>query len=331
VSDRDLIGNLAGVRHGTLPDGGDPVHPVGDPAGDPALIAIVGPTAAGKSELAIGLADALHAEIVNADSMQLYRGMDVGTAKPDAATRARPPHHLYDVWEISDRASVADYQRRARDAVATIRARGHWVVLVGGSGLYVRAVIDSIAFPATDPELRARLEEELADVGSGAMHRRLAGVDPAAAATILPSDGRRIVRALEVVEISGRPFSATLPSYADTPGIVSIGLDTASLGDRVRDRVDRMWAAGLPDEVDALARVGLRDGPTASRALGYRQLLDHIDGRCTLDEARERTVVATRQFARRQRSWFRRDPRISWLDAGSASLLDDALRRTLER
>ena len=296
---------------------------------------MVGPTATGKSDLGLALAAELGGEVVNADSMQLYRGMDIGTAKLAPAERRGIPHHLLDVWDITEAASVAAYQRLARAAVDGVLARGRVPVLVGGSGLYVRAVLDDLDFPGTDPGLRARLEAELADAGAPALHARLSTLDPRAARDILPSNGRRIVRALEVVGITGRPFAATLPSYSAGYDAVQLGLDrpTADLDARVQGRVDRMWQRGLVDEVRRLASAGLRDGPTAGRALGYRQVLRALDGLSTLDEARAETVRATRRFVRRQRSWFRRDPRVRWLDAGSADLVGAAVavaRRTLE-
>lgn len=289
------------------------------------LVAVVGPTATGKSALAVGLAERLGGEVVNADSMQLYRGMDVGTAKPTAAQRRAVPHHVLDVWDVTERASVADYQQRARAAVDAVLARGRVPLLVGGSGLYVRAVVDDLEFPGTDPDLRARLEAELAETGPAALHRRLSGVDPAAARQIQPGNGRKIVRALEVVELTGRPFAATLPAPAEHYDTVQIGLDRADLDERVEVRVDRMWATGLVAEVQALAARGLRDGPTASRALGYQQVLALGDTAL----ARAETVRTTRRFVRRQRSWFRRDPRIRWLDGADPDLVDAA--RTLVR
>jgi len=300
------------------------------------VVAVVGPTAAGKSDLGLALAARLGGEVVNADSMQLYRGMDVGTAKLTPAQRRGVPHHLLDVWDVTATASVARYQRLARAAVDDVLARGRVPLLVGGSGLYVRAVLDDLRFPGTDPALRARLEAELAAVGAPALHARLALVDPAAAGRILPTNGRRIVRALEVVELTGGPFAAALPAYAPVYDAVQVGLDLppADLDQRVTTRVDRMWAGGLVAEVRGLLAAGLRDGPTASRALGYRQVLDALAGLSTMDEARAETVRATRRFARRQRSWFRRDPRLHWLDGGSTTVLADALAvagRTLDR
>jgi tRNA dimethylallyltransferase len=289
-------------------------------------VALVGPTATGKTALGVALARRLGGEVVNADSMQLYRGMDIGTAKPTAEERAGVPHHLLDLWHVREPASVAEYRRLARAEIDRLRTAGVLPLLVGGSGLYVRAVLDELEFPGTDPAVRARLEGELAEVGAAALHARLAGVDPAAAAAVLPSNGRRIVRALEVVEITGGPFRARLPEPRPRYQAVVIGLDRdpAELDERVAVRVDRMWAAGLVAEVAALAADGLREGPTASRALGYAQVLAQLDGELTADEARERTVTATRRFVRRQRSWFRRDPGTTWLDAARPDLADAA-------
>jgi tRNA dimethylallyltransferase len=284
-------------------------------------VAVVGPTATGKSRLAVALARQLGGEIVNADAMSLYRGMDIGTAKPTAAERDGIPHHLFDLWDVREPASVAAYAAVARPLVAEIRARGQVPILVGGSGLYVRAVVDSLDFPGTDEAVRARLEQRLAERGPAALHAELAQVDPAAAARILPGNGRRIVRALEVVELTGRPFSAALPGYADVAAVqVGVDLPADELDRRIAGRVDQMWAAGLVAEVRALVDAGLRTGRTASRALGYRQVLDLLDGRRTAADARADTVQATRRFARRQRSWFRRDPRVRWFDATDPAL-----------
>jgi tRNA dimethylallyltransferase len=281
-------------------------------------IAIVGPTATGKSALGVALAEALGGEVVNADAMQLYRGMDIGTAKVTVAERRGVPHHLLDVLDVTETASVAAYQRDARATVERILAAGHVPILVGGSGLYVRAVLDDLEFPGTDPNVRARLEAELAAAGAAAMHERLTGLDPVAATAILPSNGRRVVRALEVIELTGRPFSATMPRPGparwDTVQ-VGLDLDTDTLDRRVEERVTRMFDEGLVDEVRRLEAHGLRDGRTASRALGYQQVLDALDGRTDLAEAAAATAAATRRFVRRQRSWFRRDQRVHWLDA----------------
>jgi tRNA dimethylallyltransferase len=295
----------------------------------PHPIAVLGPTATGKSDLAVELALRLGGEVVNADAMQLYRGMDVGTAKLTEAQRHGVPHHLLDVLDITETASVAAYQRHARRIVEDLLAAGRTPVVVGGSGLYVSALLDELDFPGTEPAIRARLETELAEVGAATLHARLTGLDPVAADAILPGNGRRIVRALEVIELTGAPFTATLPSYEQVRPAVQIGLTLPrpELDQRIAARVEAMWQAGLEAEVRALARSGLRDGPTASRAIGYQQMLRHLDGELTLDEAREDTIKATRRFARRQESWFRRDPRVRWLDASgpAPALLDQAL------
>ena len=281
------------------------------------VIAVVGPTAAGKSELSLGLALALGGEVVNADSMQLYAGMDIGTAKLSPAQRRGVPHHLLDIWNVRQAASVATYQRLAREAIAGIHARGRVPVLAGGSGLYLRAALDNLEFPGTDPAVRDRLEAELATAGAGALHARLAALDPVAATAILPSNGRRIVRALEVIEVAGRPFAAVLPQYESRYAVVQLGLRVGrgELDRRIAERTERMWRAGLVGEVAALEKAGLREGRTASRALGYAQVLRFLAGEYDEDEARAQTILATRRFARRQEAWFRRDPRVSWLAA----------------
>ena len=280
------------------------------------VVAVVGPTAVGKSELSLALAERLGGEVVNTDSMQLYRGMDIGTAKLSPAERRDVPHHLLDVLEVTEPATVAEFQGWARAAIDHCRSRGVVPVLVGGSALYTRAILDRFEFPGTDAALRARLEAELAEVGAAALHRRLAGLDPEAASRIIPTNGRRVVRALEVVELTGRPFRASLPvqQYAD-PATVQLGLDCPRpvLDERIELRVRRMWEAGLVEEVRGLERRGLRQGRTASRALGYHQVLELLAGRCTEQEAVEATIRGTRRFARRQDSWFRKDPRITWL------------------
>jgi tRNA dimethylallyltransferase len=297
------------------------------PGSRPRVVAVVGPTAAGKSELGLCLAEALSGEVVNTDSMQLYRGMDIGTAKLTPAERRGVPHHLLDVWDVRETASVAVYQGLARAVVDDLLARGRTPVLVGGSGLYVRAVVDDLRFPGTDRQVRAALEAELADVGPHALHARLAARDPEAAARILPSNGRRLVRALEVVELTGRPFTARMPDPRPHYPAVTVGLDRAveELDERVAARVERMWDAGFVAEVAALDAAGLREGPTASRALGYAQVLQQFDGVLGPAEARERTVVTTRRFVRRQRSWFRRDAATAWFDAGRPDLADRVL------
>jgi tRNA dimethylallyltransferase len=291
-------------------------------------IAIVGPTATGKSALAIVLAEELGGEVINADAMQLYRGMDIGTAKVTEDERGGVPHHLLDVLDVTETASVAAYQRDARATVERLLAENRVPILVGGSGLYVRAVLDELDFPGTDPEIRAGLERELAESSPQKLHERLTKLDPTAAAAILPSNGRRVVRALEVIELTGRPFSASMPrpgrARYDTVQL-GLDLDTEELDRRVDLRVERMFAHGLVDEVKTLEKQGLRIGRTASRALGYQQVLDQLDVDHDMAEAAAATARATRRFVRRQRSWFRRDARIRWLDASRSDLVKAAL------
>ncbi|MFF0406023.1 tRNA (adenosine(37)-N6)-dimethylallyltransferase MiaA [[Kitasatospora] papulosa] len=294
------------------------------PAPTPRVITVVGPTAAGKSDLGVFLAQQLGGEVVNADSMQLYRGMDIGTAKLTPAERDGVPHHLMDIWDVTEAASVAEYQRLARTEIDRLLSEGRTPVLVGGSGLYVKGAIDALEFPGTDPGVRARLEQELTEHGSGALHARLATLDPGAAQAILPSNGRRIVRALEVIEITGKSFTANLPGDEAVYDALQIGVDVErpELDERIRTRVDRMWEAGLVDEVRDLEARGLREGRTASRALGYQQVLAALAGECTEDEARAETVRATKRFARRQDSWFRRDPRVEWLSGAETQRVE---------
>jgi tRNA dimethylallyltransferase len=284
------------------------------------VIAVVGATATGKSELALRIAAETGGEIVNADSMQLYAGMDLGTAKLPPAERRGIPHHLLDIWDVRYTANVAEYQRLARAAIGAIHRRGRVPVLAGGSGLYLRGALDTLEFPGTDPAVRQRLETELAAAGPGPLHARLATLDPAAAAAILPSNGRRIVRALEVIEVSGRPFTAALPRYESVYPVLWLGLavDRAELDQRIAARTAGMFRAGFAGEVARLERAGLREGRTASRALGYAQVLRVLAGEWELPHAEAQTVLATRRFARRQEAWFRRDPRIRWLPAGDA-------------
>ncbi|WP_241238220.1 tRNA (adenosine(37)-N6)-dimethylallyltransferase MiaA [Nocardioides pantholopis] len=280
------------------------------------IVAVVGATASGKTALSLDLAEALGGEIVNTDAMQVYRGMDVGTAKLPPAERRGIPHHLLDLMSVRDPLTVAEFQGQARAVVARLRARGTVPVLVGGSPLYTRAILDRFEFPGTDDAVRARLEAELAEVGPGVLHARLAGLDPAAADGIGADNGRRVVRALEVIEITGRPFTASLPAleYAD-PLTVQIGvdIDRPALDARIARRVEEMFAGGFVAEVERLLAEGLAEGRTASRAIGYREVAAYLRGECTEAEARERTVVATRRFARRQESWNRKDPRIRWV------------------
>ena len=295
----------------------------------PDVVAVVGPTATGKSDLAVALAERLDGEIVNADSMQLYAGMDIGTAKLPLEARRSVPHHLLDVWPISKSAAVAAYQQLARAAIAEIRMRRRVPILVGGSGLYLRGALDRLEFPGESPDIRARLYAELEHAGAPALHARLATLDATAAASILPTNGRRIVRALEVIELTGGPFIATMPGFESVYDCVHLGLDRDDLDERVEQRVARMMATGFLDEVRGLLPSGLRDSPTAGKALGYAQLLGCLDdgGRVVgdLDEAVAGTVRATRRFVRRQRSWFRRDPRIRWFDATTPDVLQRLL------
>ncbi|MGP9582628.1 MULTISPECIES: tRNA (adenosine(37)-N6)-dimethylallyltransferase MiaA [unclassified Brachybacterium] len=295
------------------------------------LIAVVGATATGKSDLAIALAEQLDGEVINADALQLYRGMDIGTAKVTAQERRGVRHHLLDVLEVTQEASVSAYQRDARAAAAEIRDRGRVPILVGGSGLYVRAALDDIEFPPTDPAVRSRLEERAAQEGPEALHRELAGTDPEAARTIGHHDTRRIVRALEVGELTGRPFAAFLPQprYLD-PGTIQLGLrlERPLLHARIAARVQRMVDQGLMEEIRALRDRGLDQGLTARRAIGYEQGLAVLAGTMSCPDAIEATITGTRRLVRKQDTWFRRDPRVHWLDAAlGADLVEHALRQ----
>lgn len=287
-------------------------------------VAVVGPTATGKSELGLALAEALGGEVVNADAMQLYRGMDIGTAKLTVAERRGIVHHQLDVLDVGEEASVAAYQRHARADLAAIEARDRTGVVVGGSGLYVRALLDRMELAPTDPAVRARLESRLAELGPGLLHDELARLDPAAAEAIGRSNARRIVRALEVIELTGRPLRAALPEQEYVAATVQVGLDCARdvLDARIEARVDRMWAAGLVEEVRGLAGAL---GRTAGRAVGYAQVLSVLRGETDEASAREATVIATRRLARRQMGWFGRDRRVHWLDATDPDLVERAL------
>ena len=283
------------------------------------IIAIVGPTAVGKSDLAIDLAEHLGAEIVSADSMQVYVGMDIGTAKVPEVERRGVPHHMIDVWEPGHDVSVVEFRDRARESLVDIEARNRHAIVVGGSWQYVQAILDELDFPGTDPQVRARLENELAETRPEAMHARLAALDPEAADAILPTNGRRIVRALEVIELQGS-FTARLPEPRPWREAQWIGLavDRLVLDARIGARVDRMWAQGLVDEVLTLRE---RMGRTARGALGYRQIIDALNDDGDLEAARTRTVEGTRKFARRQERRFRQDQRVQWVPAG-ATLTD---------
>jgi len=284
-------------------------------------VAVVGPTATGKSALALDLADALggRAEMVNADAFQLYRGMDVGTAKMSVAERRGYPHHQLDVLDVVQEANVAAYQAHARADLRAITARGNRPVIVGGSGLYVRAVTDALDFPGTDPAVRAALEERARREGAAALWEELRRADPVSAARIDAANTRRVVRALEVIQLTGAPFSASLPRYADLAPTVHLALrwDRAVLNARIEDRAKAMFASGLLEETEALLADGLREGPTAPRAIGYAQAIGVLDGRMSVPEAVADTAAATRKLASRQLKWFRRDPRVHWLDVAA--------------
>ncbi|MFC6154202.1 tRNA (adenosine(37)-N6)-dimethylallyltransferase MiaA [Nocardioides yefusunii] len=294
----------------------------------PPIVAVVGATAAGKTGLSLDLAERLDGEIVNTDSMQVYRGMDIGTAKLPLAERRGIPHHLMDLLDIDEIATVADFQALARAAIADIRGRGKVPVLVGGSALYVRAILDHYDFPGTDPEIRAELEAEAAERGTAVLHARLKELDPEAATKMEPSNGRRIVRALEAIAVSGKKFSSSEPrmEYAD-PRTVQIGvdIDRPTLDVRIAQRVDEMFETGFVAEVEHLMANGLEQARTAAMAIGYAQVRQHLAGEITEAEARERTVFATRRFSRRQDSWFRKDDRISWIRFDAEDRLERAL------
>ena len=291
----------------------------------PPLIVLVGPTATGKSELAVSLAHDLMrrgevAEVVNADSMLVYRGMDIGTAKPSEAERDGVVHHLIDILEVTETASVADFQTRARTVIADLRARGAVPILVGGSALYTRAITDAFEFPGSDPVLRAGLETELERVGVEELYARLAVLAPESAARIEPGNGRRIVRALEIHALTGG-HQAVLPEWTyELDGVHQFGLelDRAELDSRIDARVEEMWRRGIVAEVENLIPRGLREGRTASRAIGYRQVLAFLDGQCSEEDAKADVKRATRRFFRKQLGWYRRDPRIVWLPAGDS-------------
>ena len=293
------------------------------------IVALVGATASGKTGLSLDLAVRLDGEIVNTDAMQVYRGMDVGTAKLPPAERRGMVHHLLDVLDVTEPATVAQFQVWARAAIDEVRGRGRTPILVGGSALYTRAIIDRFDFPGTDESLRHELEAELEQVGSHALHARLAGVDPAAAARIIPDNGRRVVRALEVIALTGRPYSASLPvlEYAD-PRTLQIGvdIDRPTLDERISQRVDAMFAGGFVAEVEDLLARGLAQGRTASRAIGYREVVGLLAGDRTLAEAIDQTKAATRRFSRRQDGWFRKDERILWIDHDDPERVEKAVR-----
>lgn len=301
-------------------------------AGHP-LIVIVGPTASGKSGLAVGIAHRLaaygdQAEIINADSMQLYRGMDIGTAKATGDEQEGITHHLLDILNVTEEASVAQYQEQARQVITQVRQRGNIPVLVGGSGLYIRAVTDAIEFPPTDDALRQALKARLEEEGAAALREELRQRDPESAATVI--DDRRLIRALEVVTLTGRTFTSFMPQrvyQTEMEPVVQLGLrmERALLHQRIADRVEQMHCSGLLEEVRRLDEAGIRHGKTASQAIGYSQYLRLLDGEITAEQAQDETIVATRKFARRQDTWFRADPRITWLDPMNATLIEQAM------
>lgn len=293
------------------------------------LIVIGGATASGKSALALDLAESLGAEIVNADSMQLYKGMDIGTAKVPESERRGIAHHMLDVLEVTDDASVADYQREARAVIDHLLAQEIPVVVVGGTGLYIKALLDELNFPDRDPQVRERLFAEAEDVGASAMHQRLMHIDPQAASLIPEQNVRRVIRALEVIELTGEPYAASLPrderSYYPQAKQFAISVERELLHRRIEERVKQMWERGFIAEVEHLASVGLREGRTARAAIGYAQVLAALDGQISMASAQEETVISTRQYARRQGTWFSRDSRITWLTGSHTANIAEIL------
>ncbi len=297
------------------------------------MLAIVGATGTGKSALAIEVAEAIihaggRAEIVNADAMQLYRGMDIGTAKVTLEERRGIAHHLFDALAVTEEASVARYQSEARATIEAITARGAVPILVGGSGLYVSSVLFDLRFPGTDPGIRARLEDELEHGGPGALYRRLAELDPASATVIGATNGRRLVRALEVIELTGAPFDAGLPEAPTTwrdVSIVGLQEDRVRLVQRLDERVQRMWRDGLVDEVRGLMAAGIEHGVTAGRAIGYAQAIAQVRGELDEATAIAQTAALTRRYARRQVSWFKRYPHVLWLQAADPDRVERVL------
>jgi tRNA dimethylallyltransferase len=293
------------------------------------LIVICGATATGKSDLAVTLAQQIDAEIINADSMQLYKGMDIGTAKITMEERKGITHHMMDLLDVSQDANVAWYQEKARAVISEIHGRNKDAVIVGGTGLYIKAILDELNFPDTDPVVRAELELEFATKGIAPLFERLEKLDPAAALAIDKANSRRVIRALEVIKITGKPFTANLPReessrypFAQQFGLV---MDRDTLSERISTRVDRMWEQGLVQEAHSLLQAGIMQGTTAQRALGYAQVIAQIEGKVSQEEAQEETKRATRQYARRQETWFSRDDRITWI-----SPVQNALQRILE-
>ena len=316
-----------------------PAHAQAQPALLPPLVALVGATGTGKSDLAIAVAQELGnrgvaAEIINADAMQLYRGMNIGTAKVPDTERGGIPHHLLDVWDVSREASAADYQALARAAIRSIQSRGHVPILVGGSGLYVSSVLYEFEFPGTDPAVRTRLEARLESEGIAALLEELATKDPLASAAIDPQNTRRVIRALEVIEITGKPFGAGLDaehhSWQETTLVFGLHRERDELVKALDERVGAMWERGFVDEVRSLIPQGIQSGVTASRAIGYQQILEYLAGEMSETEAMESTRSLTRRYARRQVSWFRRDQRTHWLTSGDTDAPNHVAKTILE-
>lgn len=291
----------------------------------PAIV-LVGPTAVGKTDLSLALAHEFNGEVINADSMQLYRGMDIGTAKISQDQRQGINHHLLDVLDITETANVADYQQMGRQIVKEISSKNKRAIIVGGSGLFIQGLLEDLQFPGSDPVIRDRLTKEAEEIGAKAMYQRLVESDPIAAKDILPNNTRRVIRALEVIELTGSAPVTTLGELPEIVPSIRIGLtrDRSELDQRIEARVDQMWKAGFVDEVVALESLGLRDGLTASKALGYAQILAALAGEISIDEAKEKTVQATKRFARRQESWFGRDQKIQWLNANETTVSEIA-------
>lgn len=297
------------------------------------LIFIVGATATGKSDLAIKVAQKLQGEVVNADSMQLYKGMDIGTAKLSKNERQGIEHHLIDILEVTEDSSAARYQVLARAKIDELLLKGIPTIVVGGTGLYVKSILDDLNFPDTNEEVRARLQRECESIGALALHAKLAKLDPAAAAAIPAQNSRRVIRALEVIELTGRPFTANLPRQGSSryPDAKQFGLvmDREKLSDVISNRVERMWEKGFVAEVRELLAKGLREGKTARAALGYSQIIRFLDGELSEIEAQEDTKRATRQYSRRQETWFSRDNRITWLKGSTEERLEKILSTTI--
>ena len=287
----------------------------------PAIV-IVGPTAVGKTDLSLDVAQEFSGEIINADSMQLYKGMDIGTAKLPVEQRRGVPHHMLDVLEVTQTANVADYQRDARIVINQLAQKSVRSIVVGGSGLFIQALLEDMQFPGSDPEIRERLTQEAEEIGPEAIYQRLVDLDPQAAANILPGNTRRVIRALEVIELTGQAPVTTLQQLTEVVPSIRIGLkrDRADLDERITARVELMWQQGFVSEVEQLEKQGIRQGLTASKALGYAQVLSALAGEISMPDAKAQTIQATKRFARRQESWFARDKKIHWLDAKSVTV-----------